>query len=115
VTDNGQPFLSLRRCHKAITTADRRNLQVQRSMLRMTTIIQHIRVSLLALNNRHKHLGLCMMLAKVAAKSALSAVNCLHKILLFSLACYPVQTPHSRTALPAHKSSLRPYAQLNLL
>ena len=54
-------------------------------MLRMSTLIQKVRISLLACKNRDQHLALRVMLAKVITKSALSVMNCQHKILLVSI------------------------------
>src|SRR6266446_6992432 len=48
-------------------------------MFRMSTRIQDRLIRLLARKNRHQHLALRVMLAKVIAKSALSTMNRLHK------------------------------------
>jgi hypothetical protein len=80
-------------------------------MLRMTTLIQQVRVGFLARKNRHQNLALGVVLAKMPAKSALSVVNCLHKILLLFRGLYPVQTPSPGTLLPEHRvfaETLRP-------
>jgi hypothetical protein len=53
-------------------------------MFRMPTLIQQIRIGLLAGKYGNQHRTLRMMLAKVIAKSALSAMNCLHTYLLLS-------------------------------
>ena len=72
---------------------------MERSMLRMTTLIQHRGVSFFARQNRDQHRALRMMLAKVVAKSALSVVNCLHNNLLLSL-----YLTHDHAA-PLHRTS----------
>jgi hypothetical protein len=77
--------LRLRCRNKTITTADRRHLQVQRGVFRVTAFIQHLRIGLLARKDRHEHGTLRMMLAKVITKSALSTVNCLHSVLLLAI------------------------------
>src|SRR5260370_42124564 len=77
-------LLSLCCWDKSIAFADRRHLQVQRSMLRMSTLIQQRLIRLLARENRYQNLALRVMLAKVITKSALPAMNCLHKNLLVS-------------------------------
>ena len=55
---------------------------MQRRMLRMTALIQHRRLRLLAGMNRHQYRSLRMMFPKVIAKSTLPDVKCLHTTLL---------------------------------
>lgn len=54
-------------------------------MLRMTALIEQVRIGLLGGKDRDQHRTLSVMLAKVVAKSALSVVNWLHNDLLLSL------------------------------
>jgi hypothetical protein len=51
----------------------------------MAALIQQIGVGPFARKNRHQHLALRVVLAKVIAESALPVMNCLHKNLLLSL------------------------------
>jgi hypothetical protein len=64
-----------RRCRdKAITSADRRHLQVQRRVLGMAALIEYLEVCLMLGTNAYQNLGL-MTLSEMRTESALSIVN----------------------------------------
>jgi hypothetical protein len=62
---------------KAIASADRRNLQVQVSMLWMTALIEYLQVCSMTGHNAYQYIRL-VMLAEVSAKTALTVLNRLH-------------------------------------
>src|SRR5215469_23492 len=79
VSQNSGP----RRRGKSVATADRRNLQVQRRMLRMPALIHHVQRSLMALQNGDQRRSRMMALAEVSAKSALTTMKMFHAASLY--------------------------------
>ena len=64
---------------EAITTTDRRNFQVKRSMFRMAALIQHIQRRFMACEDRHQRRVLRMVLPKMRTEPALPSVYRLHR------------------------------------
>lgn len=65
-------------CFESVTPADRRHLQVQRRMPRVTAVIEQLLRCLVASANGRDLLGLRMRLAEMETQAALSIVKLLH-------------------------------------
>ena len=70
---------------EAIASTDRRHLQVQRCMFRMTAFIQHVQRGLVALQDCDQRRAGRMIFAKVGTESTLSSMYSFHRNLLPSL------------------------------
>ena len=71
-------YLRLSSRGEPITPAHRRNLEMKRGMLWMPALVQQRLWRLLLRQNAHQHIRLRVVLAKVAAQSALPIMNGLH-------------------------------------
>lgn len=70
-------WLRCRSRNKAITTADRCDLQVQGCVLRMTTFVEDLEVRLMAAHDADQYVCL-VLLPEVITETALSVLNCFH-------------------------------------